>query len=939
MSASPPPSDATGPDLTGGAAEPSTARSESLRTELAALSAILPAVPGGGSEGDLLAALQTALGGAYALERELGGGGMSRVFVATETALDRRVAVKVLAPELLQGVSAERFAREVALAARLQDPHIVPVLTTGATADGVPYYTMPFIEGESLRERLRRGPVPLDEALRILRDVAEALEYAHARGIVHRDIKPENVLLSGRNAVVADFGIAKAMSAARASVPNGTLTSIGLSLGTPAYMAPEQAAGDAVDHRVDLYAWGMMAWELLAGRHPFAPRTQGAQLMAAQLTEMPAPLDTVRPGLPPALGALVMACVAKAPEARPADAATLLAALGGATTDLAITSGRRAPVAAPVRARRRTVLALGAAAVVALGAGGAWMAQRGGTTGGAGDAGAASSLAVLPFEHQGDSADAYLTAGITDEIRNKLTGVPNLVVIARASSMQYTGKNTPPQEIAKELGVRWLLTGTVQVVGSGDQRRVLVRPELVEATADGRLQSKGGTPFDGPLTDVVKAQGEVAGQVVTSMEVAVGGSDRAKLVEVPTTDAEAYDLFLRGMAVVAGGAANDPASLARGLAFFEQAVARDSTLVAANMRLAYAATLLYSNGTPSPALATKARAAIARLERLAPGSADALRARALVRRIFDRDLQGSLADLERARRVSPSDQAVIGNLASIKADIGRFDDALADYDAAIRLDPRTSITHSSRARLLLRMRRHDEARQSAERARALAPMALSPLMLRIGVEAAAGDLAAARRAFDGAAADIPLDRRLAHIGAFYELWWVASPEEQKRLTEVGADAYGGVAVALPTVRSQLHAALGDPGRSRMWADSAVRLFTAQLQETPRDVQSHVFLGLMHAYAGRRTEALAAARRGLALDEENTSARMTSTAGYVRLVAAHAALLAGNRAQAIAWVRDGLARRPMQNAAWVRLDPAFATLRGDPTFERVLAEAP
>ena len=182
--------------------------------------------------------LQSSLGAAYTLERELGGGGMARVFVATDATLGRQVVVKVLPPETAEGMSAERFTREIRLAAALQDPHIVPVLTAGQTDDGLPYFTMPFVSGETLRARMARGRVPLDEALRILRDVAEALEYAHTRGVVHRDIKPENVLLAGRNAVVADFGIAKAMSAARADAGAAALTSVGTSLGTPGYMAP-----------------------------------------------------------------------------------------------------------------------------------------------------------------------------------------------------------------------------------------------------------------------------------------------------------------------------------------------------------------------------------------------------------------------------------------------------------------------------------------------------------------------------------------------------------------------------------------------------------------------------------------------------------------------------------------------------------------------------
>ena len=270
--------------------------------------------------------LAAALGGAYTLGRELGGGGMSRVYVAREEALGRDVVVKVLAPELAAGVSAERFTREIRLAAALQEPHIVPVLAAGATAGGLPWYTMPYVRGESLRARLAAGPVPLAEAVGVLHDVARALAYAHRQGVVHRDVKPENVLLSEGTAVVTDFGIAKALQASRTEAPGGpaagagTLTQVGTSLGTPAYMAPEQAAGDAAtDHRADLYAWGVVAYELLAGRHPFAGRTSPQALMAAHFAEVPAPLPA--PPVPPALAALVARCLAKDPAARLPNAA------------------------------------------------------------------------------------------------------------------------------------------------------------------------------------------------------------------------------------------------------------------------------------------------------------------------------------------------------------------------------------------------------------------------------------------------------------------------------------------------------------------------------------------------------------------------------------------------------------------------------------------
>ncbi len=272
---------------------------------------------------DLRSRLQESLSGSYTLERELGGGGMSRVFVAEEHRLGRRVVVKLLSPELSAAVSASRFEREIRVAASLQQANIVPVLAAG-DLEGLPYYTMPFVEGESLRARLGRGPVSIAESVGILRDVARALAYAHEHGVVHRDIKPDNVLLSGHTAVVTDFGIAKAIAAASSMASGATLTQLGTAIGTPAYMAPEQAAGDpATDHRADIYAFGCVAYELLAGQPPF-PGLPPHKLLVAHMSEAPKPVDSLRPDCPPALASLVMQCLAKDPGSRPQSATELL---------------------------------------------------------------------------------------------------------------------------------------------------------------------------------------------------------------------------------------------------------------------------------------------------------------------------------------------------------------------------------------------------------------------------------------------------------------------------------------------------------------------------------------------------------------------------------------------------------------------------------------
>ncbi|MCX5756280.1 MAG: serine/threonine-protein kinase [Gemmatimonadetes bacterium] len=279
---------------------------------------------------DIREALQASLGDAYHIERELPRGGLSRVFAATETALGRTVVLKVLSPELAATLSAERFKREITLAARLQHPHIIPLLSTGSAADSL-FYTMPLVEGESLRERMNRErPMPIESATQILAEVATALAYAHDLGVVHRDIKPENVMFFHSSAVVLDFGIGKALTAATHAAEEssgGRLTQRGMSLGTPTYISPEQAVADPdLDHRADIYSLGVMAYEMLSGHPPFAGRS-AQMVMAAHANQQPEPIGKKRADIPVAVAQIVMKCLAKAPASRPQNAAEVVLAL------------------------------------------------------------------------------------------------------------------------------------------------------------------------------------------------------------------------------------------------------------------------------------------------------------------------------------------------------------------------------------------------------------------------------------------------------------------------------------------------------------------------------------------------------------------------------------------------------------------------------------
>src|SRR5688572_7296089 len=388
---------------------------------------------------------------------------MSRVFVANDRALGRKVAVKVLPPEVAAELKVERFRLEIQLAAKLQHPHIVPLLFAGETG-GVLYFTMPFIEGESLRAKVARdGPLPIRDAIRTLRQVASALAYAHRQGVVHRDIKPDNVLLAGEFALVTDFGVAKALTASTA-VNNPQLTGGGMAIGTPAYMSPEQVLADpGIDHRADIYAFGIVAYEILTGAAPFRARTAQA-ILAAQAVQAPEPVLEKRADIPPALAEIVMRCLEKKPDDRPQTAEELLHLFDSMTSGSTPTGALHLPRAAAAKSRRWPAAgAVGALAVAGL----AWFSATRFNGGESSAAANLSSVAVLPLVNVGgNQSDEYFSDGLTDELANALGKLPGLRVASRTSAYAFKGKPTDVGEIGRRLKVQAVLEGSVRRSGS-----------------------------------------------------------------------------------------------------------------------------------------------------------------------------------------------------------------------------------------------------------------------------------------------------------------------------------------------------------------------------------------------------------------------------------------------------------------------------------------
>ena len=664
---------------------------------------------------DLRDRLQAALGAGYRLESELGGGGMSRVFAALDVELGRRVVVKVLPPEMAAGVNAERFRREIQLAAQLQHPHIVPVLNAASRGD-LAYYTMPLVEGESLRVKLQRaGELPVPDAVRVLHDVAEALAYAHEHGVVHRDIKPDNILLSGRHAMVTDFGVAKAVSAASGS---SGATSLGVALGTPAYMAPEQAAADpGVDHRADIYALGAVAYEMLTQRPPFIAPTAQA-VLAAQVTQTPEPVTAHRAAVPPALADLVMRCLEKRPADRwqsAEEVRQLLEAVATPSGGSAPTLARQA-TASPRRARLRT--ALWAAGIVLLAAAAFLVVRR------LRPAASRPTLVVLPFDNVGAPADAYFADGLAEEITTRLARVSALQVIARNSALRFPASKLSAQDFGRELGADFVLDGTVRwehaAAGSSEVR---VTPALIRVS---NAQEVWGQSYDAALADVFRLQTDISEQVVSALQVTLGAAERRDLGDAGTRDVAAYNSYVLGRYEWRKRTA---ASLQEAARQFTAALARDPGYARAWSGLADAVGLFPQYSVTSLARAAaydSAERAARRSVALDPRSAEAHASLGEILANGRWDWAGADAEFRTAIALDPDYATAHQWYGELLAGLDQIPRALAEGQLAVRLDPLAPVMANAYGMCLYSARRYPEAIRQFQRALALEPDYTAP---------------------------------------------------------------------------------------------------------------------------------------------------------------------------------------------------------------------
>ena len=658
--------------------------------------------------------LTTDLAATYTIERELGGGGMSRVFLANELKLDRRVVIKILPENVAAGINVDRFRREINLAAKLQHPHIVPVLASGEVR-GTPYFTMPYIDGESLRQALSRsGELSLSNALRILRQVASALAYAHRNGVVHRDIKPENILLTQEFALVTDFGVAKALDASVEGTPHlegSSLTTAGTAIGTPAYMAPEQGLADPnIDNRADIYSFGVVAYEMLTGSPPFVGRSAQA-LIAAHAISRAEPIETRRPSLPPLLAQLVMRCLEKRPADRPQTAAEILQVLE--SPELNAPSGQYSTAQVPARKSRR----IPAAAYVSVGVIAIAIAAFAFFVRTRGDdisvSAGVRSLAVLPLVNVGgNSQDEYFSDGMTDEIASALNKVPGLRVASRTSAYAFKSRNRDVGEIGRKLKVQSILEGTVRRSGN----RLRVTAQLTNV-ADGFVL--WSDTYERPSRDVFDVQDDISRSIADALKVRFASStSSAAPTSRSTASLQAYDLYLRGRYFWNLRGADN---LRRASSYFGEAVTRDP-----NFGRAYAARALiyallpeYTDFPPADALA-QTRAFSTKALSLDTTLAEAHTALGLAL-VHAWDFQGARIEYQRALSLDPRNFTAHQWYGELLYHTGLVDSSIAELRRTTELDPLAPIAAAALGYALIAARRYSDAVTEIKKGMELAP--------------------------------------------------------------------------------------------------------------------------------------------------------------------------------------------------------------------------
>lgn len=859
--------------------------------------------------------LAVALAGRYRIERLVGEGGMATVFLAADLRHDRRVAVKVIRPELVETLGADRFAREIRTTATLHHPHILPLHDSGEI-DGLLYYVMPFVEGESLRDRLRREhQLSLEDALRITADVADALTYAHQQGVLHRDIKPENILLAGDNTFVADFGIAKQADPEATSI---SLTSAGVVVGTPTYMSPEQSTGNPnLNGRADQYSLACVTYEMLAGEPPFTGSSVQAVLARHAIAPVPS-IRTVRPSVSPAIEAVITRALAKNAADRYATPTQYAAALQTAVTSPSIP----VPLPASTRGRLWRMATVVAALAIAIFAGVTYSRRNAVRD-------RPPMLVVLPFRFEGDSSRRFFADGLTDEITSRLSRLSGLSVIARSAAAAYARDGKSPQEIGQELGVDYILEGSVR-----DDGGVLrVTPDLInvrDSRSIGALEPQTIQFVSGKLFTV---QNLIAERVAAELDVVIAPVEREALRAEPTENSEAYQAYLRGIALEPRRA---PASAAlQGIVHFQQAVALDPRFAVAWARLAIAHARFFNNYDPTPARRDSAKFAIDSAVALAPDLPDVRLAKAITQLHIDRPDSSALEGILRTlnTRSNESDLLVLTGTAWRR--LGHWNEAVVAFERALRLNPRGQSNALDLGITHMVMRNYPEAGRYLDRALEVAPdWELAWTYRILEVLASTGNVDSARAVFRRGAARVGFIPMLSQLVRFPYTLEALGPSINDSLPRIPGGSIPFDSTLYLMELAQWHASRGRVAAARTEFLRAREVAMARVRKAPADPQARPLLAKILAELGDTVAAGAQSDTAWAQLSRLNDAFFR---GAFRQYVVRADVAARRYDVAFDRLDLMLSEPGPTSVPYLRGDPTMSALRSLPRFEPLMAK--
>jgi TolB-like protein/predicted Ser/Thr protein kinase len=873
----------------------------------------------------------------YRITGALGRGGMGIVYEARDERLGRQVAIKFLPETANEPRAIQRFRREALATSSLNHPHICTVYDIGEH-EGRPFLVMERMEGRTLREHLARVSLSIDEIVRLADQIADALDAAHRAGVVHRDLKPTNIFITDRgDAKLLDFGLVK-MAESSLSLTlgveddvtqTGPLTHPGTTLGTAPYMSPEQAGGAPVDHRSDLYSLGCVLYEMATGTTPHRGDNT-VEILYSVLHHDPPPPSDYSTGFPAFLEAIVLRLLAKNPADRYQKAAEL-------RNDLApylriSSTGLSVDLISAIEVRRRRSLrkaALPAAlAIVAVAVMVGWYVASGGPPNDPEPL--VQRIAVLPFDMVGPAEDAYLAVGISDEVRSRLTSITGLEVIAGSSARQYAASAKPPETIAGELGVRYLLSGTVQWQKGDDGQRIRVTPELVEVARSGAPTIRWQDTFDAPLEDLFRVQTRVASRVSQALDLALTAEASPASAQPPTTDLAAYDAFLRGQEIWGREEAIDPISLQKASLDFQRAVALDPDFAQAWIELARISAYLYTVADPSPTMRESARTAVLRAVELQPERAATRLAQGDYHALVEGDSVRALHHYSLGLDVSPQDAELLSAAGFAKVTLGLWEEALADLRQARDLNPRSAIQANRLGFTLLCLGRYNEADETYSRGMAASPKDLNLLQGLAMVFLARGDLAGARMVIG--TPDVDQTALVAHVGTYWGLYWLLNEDQQDLLLRLTPAAFGGNRAYWGLILASTARLRGDTVRALHFAHEADQALAPMLAAAPDDAQLNALNGLNLAILGRASEAIAAGERAgelLTLDDNGLYG------AFIQHVRVRIHLTVGDVDGALDLLEPLLDVPYYLSPDWLLVDPDFADLHDHPRFRRLV----